>query len=148
MVFIVSDHGGFAAKQKLVEWLKTQGISVQDLGPARLKPTDDYPVWASRLARAVKRHPGSQGIALCRSGIGMAIAANKFSGIRAAQVFSPAMAQASRRDEDANVLSMAADYHSLPELQRIISAWLKTPFRPTKRFSRRLRELKRLEYGS
>lgn len=147
MVFLTSDHGGFAVKQKLVTWLTAHGIQVQDLGPTRLKPTDDYPVWASRLARSVKRHPGSRGIALCRSGVGMAVAANKFSGIRAAQVFSPLMAKASRRDEDANVLSLAADYHTVPELQKIIGVWLKTPYRPTKRFSRRLRELKRLEHG-
>lgn len=147
MVFLTSDHGGFVVKQKIERWLNARGIQVQDLGPTRLKPTDDYPVWASRLARAVKRHPGSHGIALCRSGVGMAIAANKFSGIRAAQAFSPAMAKASRRDEDANVLSLAADYHTLLELQKIIGAWLKTPYKPTKRFSRRLRELKRLEHG-
>lgn len=147
MMYFTSDHGGFAAKQKLATWLKQQGHPVHDLGPDTLKPTDDYPQWAARLALAIKRHPGSRGITLCRSGVGMAIAANKFSGIRAAQVFSPAMAKASRRDEDANILSLAADYQTLPEMKRIITAWLATPYRPNKRYRRRLRQLTQLEHG-
>lgn len=147
MIFIASDHGGFRAKQKLIVWLKKRGQAVHDIGPDKFNPNDDYPLWASRLARAVKRHPGSKGLALCRSGVGMAMAANKFSGVRAAQAFTPAMANASRRDEDANILSLAADYHSQPSLQRIITAWLKTPYRPNKRYTRRLRELTTLDYG-
>src|SRR5689334_17968038 len=103
MIFVVADHGGYAVKQRLITWLRGQGFSVTDLGPTKLKPSDDYPQQARLLARAIQRQPGSRGIAICRSGVGMAMAANKFSGIRAAQVFSPLMAKKSRLDEDANI---------------------------------------------
>ena len=146
-VFITADHGGWRAKQKLVPWLRRQGVTVVDLGPEKLRTDDDYPVWAARLARHVQRHPGSFGIGLCRSGVGMAIAANKLAGIRAAQAFTPAMAKKSRVDEDANILSLGVDYASGPMLQKIILAWLKTTYRPTKRFTRRLRQLSRLDHG-
>lgn len=145
MTYLVSDHGGWALKRKVFRQLKLRGHEVTDLGPARLERQDDYPLWAAKLARQVQHHPGSQGIAICRSGVGMAMVTNKFSGIRAAQALTPAMAKQARRDENSNILSLAADYHSWSEIQQIIRAWLTTIYRPTKRFQRRLREIKRLE---
>ncbi len=147
MIYLASDHGGFKLKTTIARWLTEQGYPVTDLGPAHLDVSDDYPVWAATLARHVQRQRNSRGIAVCRSGIGMAIVANKFSGVRAAQAFSSLMAKKSRLDENANVLSLAADYHDWPELRAILRAWLTTKYRPTKRFNRRLREIGRLEHG-
>ncbi len=145
MIALVSDHGGFGIKQRLVRQLERVQAEVVDLGPRTARPTDDYPVWASKLARYLQTHPGSRGIAICRSGVGMAMVANKFRGIRAAQVFSAAMAKKSRLDEDSNVLSLAADYQSWPQIQRIVKTWLATPYRPNLRFQRRLKEIQRVE---
>ncbi|MEK7537486.1 MAG: RpiB/LacA/LacB family sugar-phosphate isomerase [Patescibacteria group bacterium] len=147
MIFIVSDHGGVDAKAHLVRWLKSHRVPVVDVGPACVQTGDDYPEWAARLARQVQKTKKSMGLALCRSGIGMAMVANKFSGIRAAQAFTPSMAAQSRRDEDTNILSLAADYHSQRELRAIVRAWLTTKYKPTVRFQRRLREVRALDHG-
>lgn len=147
MIYVVADHGGFAAKQRLARWLKQRGERVVDLGADKKQPTDDYPDFAVRLARAVRRHPDGRGIALCRSGIGMAMVANKISGIRAAQVFTPRMAKRAKEDEDANVISIGADYHSQKEIQVIVNAWLTAKFRPSQKYKRRLAKIKKLDHG-
>ena len=147
MIFVTSDHGGFAAKEKLVAWLEQLDVPVQDLGPRRRQPQDDYPLWAAKLARSIKRHPGSQGIAVCRSGVGMALAANKFTGVRAVQGLSPHIARRSRLEENTNVLSLASDLQTLAEQKKIVSTWLKTTYKPVKRYVRRLREINRIEHG-
>lgn len=147
MVYIVSDHGGFDAKAHLVRWLNSHRIPVVDLGPVKADPDDDYPVWAARLARQVQRSRRSFGIALCRTGVGMAMVVNKFPGLRAAQAFTPAMAAQARRDEDSNVLALAADFHSQRELRAIVRAWLTTKYKPQARYQRRLREIRAIEHG-
>lgn len=144
-VFVAADHGGWFAKRRLTDWLRTRNIRVIDLGPERRQPRDDYPVWAARLADAVRHHPGSLGIAFCRSGVGMAIAANKRPGIRAVQGWSTRIAARSRTEEQTNILSLAADYHSEPEMRRIVMSWLGTEFKPIQRYRRRLGQLRRLE---
>lgn len=146
MVYLVSDHGGFDAKGHLVRWLQSHKVPVVDLGPTKPVADDDYPVWAARLARQVQKTKKSMGIALCRSGVGMAIVANKFSGIRAAQAFTPSMASKTRKDEDSNVLSLAADYLSQRELRAIVRAWLTTKYKPVARYQRRLKEIRTIEH--
>ncbi len=146
-IYLASDHGGWRQKQALADWLRSRGLTVRDLGPSKFDPRDDYPVWAARVARVVQRDSRSRGILLCRSGIGMAIATNKFSGIRAAQVFSEKMAKQSRRDENTNILSLAADYHTPTELKRLAWAWLQADYRRQPRFQRRLRQLARIEHA-
>lgn len=147
MIYLVSDHGGFDAKGHLFRWLKSHKIPVIDLGPDKADEHDDYPVWGARLARQVQKTKKSMGIALCRSGVGMAIVANKFSGIRAAQIFTPAMAVKSRQDEDCNVLALAADYLSQREMRSIVRSWLTTKYKAIPRYQRRLREIRELEHG-
>lgn len=147
MIYVASDHGGWKQKQALVKALRHRGHDVVDLGPARLDPADDYPVWAARTARLVQRAPKSFGILLCRTGVGMAIVANKFRGIRAAQAGSVTVARRSRQDENANVLSLAADELSTAEIQKIALAWLQAAWRPLPRYHRRLRQLAAIDHG-
>lgn len=146
MVYLVSDHGGFDAKGHLVRWLQSHKVPVIDLGPSKPVANDDYPVWAARLARQIQKSKTSVGIALCRSGVGMAIVANKFSGIRAAQAFTPSMAAQARKDEDSNILALAADYHSQRELRAIVRAWLTTKYKSNARYQRRLKEIRIIEH--
>ena len=76
-VYIGADHGGYAAKEQLKEQLRSEGYDVEDVGAHSLDEDDDYPVYGQAVAEAVVKDPDSRGIALCRSGHGMVIAANK-----------------------------------------------------------------------
>lgn len=147
MIFLVADHGGFAVKQRLYAWLRRTGIDVRDLGPKKRLPSDDYPLRVTSLARAIQTHPGSFGVAICRTGVGMALAANKHRGIRAVQALTPTMAIRSRRDEDTNIISLAADFQSFKQMAKIIHDWTLTPFSGQPRHRRRLRQLSKLEHG-
>lgn len=143
-VFIASDHAGFSKKQELASGLE-KDFEIYDMGPYKLDPDDDYPLYARKLALAVKENPGSMGLLLCDSGEGMAIAANKIDGIRAATVATVAAAKHTRRDNDSNVLSLAAGDLSNRELKEISLAWLKEPFSELERHKRRLEEISQLE---
>ncbi len=110
MIYLASDHAGFQLKNQLLSWLDSQGQTTQDLGPAELEVGDDYPDYALPLAEAVSRHHQALGILVCRNGQGMAIAANKVKGVRAAVAWSPSVARSARIDDHCNVLTLPADY--------------------------------------
>jgi ribose 5-phosphate isomerase B len=170
MLYIASDHGGFKMKEQLVKYLTkefavpTKALAtvgrVEDLGPFKLNPKDDYPEFAEKVARAVTGYGlgvkvskpttrnlqlvNSQtevGILICRSGQGMCMAANKFPGVRAALAWNVKTAKASRQDDLANILCLPADYVSLLEAKKIVTAWLDTPWGKDKRFARRAAEV-------
>lgn len=143
-VFIASDHAGFDRKQQLASKLE-QGYQVFDLGPYELNPDDDYPVYAKKVALAVKENPKSMGILVCKSGEGMAIVANKFNGIRAAIASSKEQAIETRQDNDSNVLSLSAGDLSDREAFEVSKSWLDTPFSELERHERRLHEIAEIE---
>jgi ribose 5-phosphate isomerase B len=143
-VFIASDHAGFEKKQQLASKLE-QSYEVYDMGPYKLDPNDDYPLYAQKVAMAVKENPASMGVLVCHSGEGMAIAANKFDGIRAATAVSKQQATETRHDNDTNVLSLAASELSDKEAYEITKAWLDTPFSELERHKRRLEEISKIE---
>lgn len=152
-VFIGSDHGGFALKEQLIGWLTEAGRGqrdfgvdeVADLGPAELNPDDDYPLIAAKVARAVQAETAAIGILLCRSGQGVSMVANKFSGIRAALAWNIETALASRTDDDANILCLPADYLTEEEAIEVVSQWLAAAFAPDARYQRRLKEIEEIE---
>lgn len=143
-VFIASDHAGFDRKQQLASKLE-QGYQVFDLGPYDLDPDDDYPVYAKKVALAVKENPKSMGILVCKSGEGMAIVANKFHGIRAAIASNREQAIETRQDNDSNVLSLSAGDLSDKEAYEISKSWLNTPYSELERHERRLHEIAEIE---
>src|SRR5688572_10419843 len=113
-IYIAADHRGFVLKNELAAWLTREGHTVNDLGAATLNKDDDYPDFAVAVARAVAEAPHNRrGIALCGSGVGVAVVANKVAGIRAALIHDPAIAAAARADDDTNVLALGADYVTL-----------------------------------
>lgn len=124
---IGSDHRGFALKAALIEWLAAQGHAARDWGCAS-DASCDYPDYAFAVARAVSDSPGHLGVLICSNGVGMAMAANRVPGIRAALCMTPAMAEQSRRHNDANVLALGADTVSPEENRRILAAWLAASF--------------------
>lgn len=147
MIYLASDHGGFKQKKRIAAWLSKQNIPYRDLGPHWLDTTDDYPIWAARVARLVQRDTHGKGILLCRTGVGMALVANKFSGIRAVQGTSVSIAKQSRLDENTNVITIASDLTTLPSAQKILHAWLTTNFTQQKRHQRRLKQISRIEHA-
>lgn len=142
-IVLASDHGGVALKADLLRLLSGMGCDVRDLGTDSVDPVD-YPDYGFAAAAAVRRGEADRAILLCKSGIGMAIAANKSRGVRAAHVSTVADARLSRRHNDANVLVMGA--HEVPprRARSIVRAWLSTPFEGG-RHRRRLEKIRRFE---
>jgi len=126
-LFAGSDHAGFELRQRLVAHLRRHGHEVKDLGPPSTESTD-YPDWAAAVGRAVRAQPGSLGMLVCGSGIGVCIAANKIHGVRAVAAWNVESAQLSRAHNDANVLCVGARLVSETEAFSIVDAWLATPF--------------------
>ena len=143
-VYIASDHGGFEAKKHLIEKLSL-AYDLVDLGPESLNPNDDYPVYAEKVAKKVVEDRGSMGILTCRSGEGMEIAANKIDGVRAVAAWNTAVAEESRKDNDSNVLSLAADQLNTEQMIEISKTWLGTQFSNQPRHQRRLEQIEKLE---
>lgn len=146
-VYIASDHAGLETKNRLADSLSAD-FDVEDLGPNKLNPDDDYPVFAEKVARAVIGNAGSMGILVCKSGQGMAIAANKVDGVRAALVWNERLARETRTDNDSNVLSLPAGEIEADEMIQIARTWLNTPFSNETRHQRRIDQISQMEHGS
>lgn len=143
-IAIGADHGGFALKQRIIAWLQGHDHVVEDFGTCSSEPCD-YPVIGAEVAEAVARGDVERGLLFCKSGIGIAIAANKVPGIRAANCRDARDARLSREHNDTNVLALGATRLSTVQAQRIIATWLKTPFESVGRHARRVRQITALE---
>jgi len=126
-VIVGSDHAGFAAKQALVAALKKMGHSVTDAGTDG-PDSVDYPDFAVQVGRAVADAEAERGILICGTGIGMAMAANKIPGVRAAVVTNEFTAEMSRRHNDANVLAMGARVQTPEKMEELARIFLESPF--------------------
>ncbi|MDO8463025.1 MAG: RpiB/LacA/LacB family sugar-phosphate isomerase [bacterium] len=144
-IFIGADHRGFTLKAKLVAWLASQGHTVHDVGAEQYREDDDFPQYAAAVARAVAEQREALGVAICGSGGGASIAANKIVGARAVVVQSPELAEYARREDDVNVLALAADFTTFADARAITRAFIATPFDPVERHVRRLEQVAALE---
>jgi len=140
-IYIAADHGGFASKQTLIENLESQGYSVTDCGADTLRPDDDYPLIVEKVAQKMQVDKEAVGILLCRSGAGMSMAANRFSHLRAVTASNKEQAQHAREHNNANVLTLSADWLSVEEMQTILKTFLTTPFSDEERHARRVAQL-------
>ena len=143
-VAVGADHGGFALKAKLVGWLRALGHEVADLGTHSPAPCD-YPLIGAKVAQAVAQRRFDRGVLLCKSGIGIAIAANKVPGIRAAACRDVFEAERSRAHNDANILVLGAERLPAASAKRIVERWFKTPFEAGGRHERRVRQIAAIE---
>jgi ribose 5-phosphate isomerase B len=143
-VYIGADHAGFDLKQHLKKSLKAKGYVVHDLGNTTYDPTDDYPDFGAKVAKAVAKHR-ARGILCCGSAEGICIVANKIKGIRAVAVWGVANAKLSREHNDANVLCLSGWQLPKKRAERIVLTWLKTPFSRAARHLRRLKKISALE---
>lgn len=144
-IVLASDHGGVALKADLLRYLAGKGYAVKDLGTDSSRPVD-YPDYGFAAAAALRRREADRAILICKSGIGMAVAANKSKGVRAALVATVADAELSRRHNDANALVLGANEIPAVRARRIVSAWLSTPF-DGGRHRRRVNKIRRYEDG-
>jgi len=142
-VVLAADHGGVDLKKELAEFLAGNGIPATDLGTGTAVAVD-YPDYGFAAAEEVRSGRADRAILLCKSGIGMAIAANKVAGIRAALVENVEEAELSRRHNDANVLVLSATGTAPEKAFRIVETWLSAPF-DGGRHSRRIDKIRRFE---
>lgn len=126
-IAIGSDHAGFEVKEKIKEQLKEMNLEVEDLGTTS-KDSVDYPDFGAAVGREVASGKADEGIIVCGSGIGIAIAANKIHGVRAAQAWNEETARLARQHNDANVLSIGARVTPEEEIPKIVNAWLDAKF--------------------
>ena len=143
-VAVGADHGGYELKAQLIPVLQAQGLEVADLGTHSAQPCD-YPKIGYRVAAAVSEGAFDRGVLLCKSGIGIAIVANKLRGIRAAVCGDLFDAERSRAHNDANILVLGAEKLSAAQAKRIVTTWLATPFESGGRHERRVRQIASIE---
>lgn len=144
-VYIGADHRGYRLKEKIAKWLFEKKYAFEDVGAQSLKPNDDYTLYATEVALMVSKNEGSKGILLCGSGVGVDVVANKFDGIRASIGKSVGQVKAGRKDDNMNILVIAADFTKETEAIDVIKAFLTTKFDEKIRYKRRLEDIKRIE---
>ena len=146
MLYIGSDHRGYNLKETLKIYLRELNCVFDDLGAKELIPDDDYPDYALMVAQKVAENPDeNRGILICGAGVGVDIVANKIKGVRSALCFDIKQAQASRNDDNTNVLSLSADFISEDLAKEIVKIWLETPFSGDDRHARRIEKIKKIE---
>jgi ribose 5-phosphate isomerase B len=126
-IAIASDHAAFALKGELAQWLREQGHEVADLGTTS-EASVDYPDYGYKLAEQLASGQSERGIALCGSGIGIAIAANRNPAVRCAQVSEPVSARLARTHNDANAIALGARLIGVDMAKACIEAFLSTDF--------------------
>ncbi|MEO1496515.1 MAG: ribose 5-phosphate isomerase B [Planctomycetota bacterium] len=142
-IAVASDHRGIDLKRKVISTLESMGHAVVDDG-AESGESVDYPDYASVVAKRVSDGEAERGVLICGTGIGMAIAANKFPGVRAAPCTDEVTAEISRRHNDLNVLCLSADLLSPRVVERMVSVWADTEFEGG-RHERRLSKVRDIE---
>jgi ribose 5-phosphate isomerase B len=126
-IVIANDHAGFHLKTSLKKWLDENGYDVHDLGTYS-EDSVDYPDFAHKLADDVEQNPDEAGLLVCGSGNGVAMAANKHKGIRAALAWNPEIASLARQHNNANVLCLPARFISEAEAFEIVKAFFAAEF--------------------
>jgi len=139
-ISIGSDHRGVHIKAKLISSLVANGHQIEDVG-TDCEASVDYPDFASHVCRQVADGNVERGILICGTGIGMAIAANKFNGVRAANCYDEVMAEMCRRHNNVNVLCLPGDLIGDRPIDELVNLWLSTEFEA----GRHLRRLEKIE---
>lgn len=126
-ISIASDHAGFEQKQQLAAYLEDKGYEVIDRGPDS-DDRVDYPDFAVKVGKDVQSGAADRGVLVCGTGIGMALAADKMAGIRAANIVRVDFAELCRQHNDANVITLSGRFVSLEENEAILDTFLTTQF--------------------
>jgi ribose 5-phosphate isomerase B len=142
---IAADHGGFDLKEKLIPDLKAMGHEVVDFGAHRPDPTDDYPDLVVPLARAISRGEVERGVAVCGSGVGACIAANKVEGVRAGLIVDVFSAHQGVEDDDMNLICLGGRVVGYELAKDLLREFLEARFKGEEPFRRRLQKVSMLE---
>ena len=145
MIYLGADHGGFDLKEKIKKWLTEWGYQWEDLGNKEYKENDDYPQYAFSVASKVAENGGARGVLICRSAVGMVIAANKVKGTKAVACYDAGMARLSREHNDTNILALSADLSDEEQVKEILKTWLTMEFSGEERHVRRLEQIEKFE---
>lgn len=145
---ICADHGGFELKEKITSFLSENQFEPLDFGAKELDNADDYPDYVIPLAKAVAAGKVFRGIAICGSGVGACIAANKVSGVRAALIVDYFSAHQGVEDDDMNLICLGGRVTGYASAEELVLAFLNAKFIGAKRHIRRLRKIQNLENNS
>lgn len=145
---IAADHAGFGQKQQLLEQLREAGYEVQDYGAFAYDAEDDYPDIIIPLGQAIARHEVDRGIAVCGSGVGVSVAANKIPGVRAALITESYSAHQGVEHDDLNLLCLGGRVIGPMLIWELTQAFLQARFLKETRFQRRLDKVIALENRS
>ncbi len=142
---IAADHGGFTMKERMAAALREAGYELTDFGATVLDPADDYPDFVIPLARAVGEGKLDRGIALCSSGVGASIAANKIAGVRAALVHDDYSAHQGVEHDDMNIICLGSLVVGYAQAWELVRTFLAATFSGAERHRRRLAKVAALE---
>lgn len=142
-IAVGSDHAGFALKERVREYLKGQGFEVEDCGVHSSSPAD-YPDYAEKVATRVAGGRAAWGVVVCGTGLGVAIAANKIPGVRAATCNNTLLARFAREHNNANVLAMGGRMVDEAQARKILDTWMATEFAGG-RHEQRVEKITRIE---
>lgn len=140
-IYLGADHNGFHLKEKIFAYLSKRGHDIEDVSEGALDPNDDFPEFAQMAALKIMGHESgdARAILLCGNGQGMAMAANRFRGIRASVIWDEDEAKMTRNDNDSNVLCLPSRLFDKDDVEwkLVLETWLETPFAAAPRFKRR-----------
>lgn len=142
---ICADHGGFELKEIITSFLEENGYELVDFGAEKLDHADDFPDYVIPLAKAVASGEVSRGIAICGSGVGACIAANKVSGVRAALITDCFSAHQGVEDDDMNLICLGGRITGFALAEDLVLSFLKAKFIGAERHLRRLKKIQNLE---
>jgi ribose 5-phosphate isomerase B len=142
---IAADHGGFELKQALLLQLKESGHDLQDFGAYELDRQDDYPDFIIPLANALRDNKIDRGIAVCGSGVGASVVANKVDGVRAALITEHFSAHQGVEDDDVNMICLGGRITGQVAAQELVETFINAKFSGAERHVRRLEKIRQLE---
>jgi ribose 5-phosphate isomerase B len=142
---VATDHGGFELKEELIAKLRAAGHAVTDFGAYSLNPGDDYPDFVVPLAEAVVARKVERGIAICGSGVGAAVCANKVNGVRAGLIHDHFSARQGAEDDHMNILCMGGRTVGPEVAWDLVQAYLAAEYSQAERHLRRLSKIAALE---
>ena len=144
-IALASDHGGFELKKNLFNWLKENNYDVIDLGNKVYDSLDDFPDYAEIISKVIIKGEAEKGILICGSGVGAAVAANKFKGIRASVCHDIYSAHQGVEHDAMNVLCLGARVVGIQLAKDLVAAFINAQYMNEERLNRRLEKIKRFE---
>lgn len=147
VIYLGADHRGFEIKEQIKKLLSDKGyFEIADLGAKTYDKNDDYPDFASHVAKRVSEDPeNARGVLVCGSGAGVDIVANKYPHVRSVLAVSPDQVFDARHDDDVNVLSLSAETTDPAQIPNLIQIFLTTPFSKEERHTRRINKIGEIE---